>query len=162
SEELEKGELLKSIEFTFDKGKKLSVILHPEYPRSKKTTDRFDIVLVDDSSMKSNTDWNDKRISVAIELKYGWGLNEGLFADIEKLNHVISSSKVFYGIVISLSTKNISEETLKQVSDKIEISNSDKIKTYIIAPSKIIKIPHHQIPAIAEEQLEHFPSGVMQ
>ncbi|HWP91029.1 MAG TPA: hypothetical protein VNN20_02370 [Thermodesulfobacteriota bacterium] len=148
SEELESSKLLSPTEYNFSwSGKsirpKLSVILHSEYPRTKKSADRFNIVLLDDSSMKNDAyHWNEKIISVAIQLKYGWGLNkamkDGFLADINKLRDQISSKRIHYGIAILLATEDISKEKLKQISEQVEETKSDKIKTYIITPSGII------------------------
>jgi hypothetical protein len=145
SEELESSKLLNPTEYNlpWNYGKstrsRWRAILHSEYPRTSKSVDRFDIVFLDDSSMKSNIEeWNQKKILIAIELKYGWGLNEWFLVDIDKLRRAISSNKICYGVAILLSMEDDSEEKLKSISEQAEKAKSDKIRTYIITPTEII------------------------
>ena len=154
SDGLESSKLLSPTEYNFpwNYGKSIrsrfSVILHSEYPHTNKSAVRFDIVFLDNSSMKSNIeDWNRKKILIAIELKYTWGsfynnvlddrTRNGFLKDIRKLREAISSNRIDYGIAILLATEDISKEKLKEILEQIEEAKSDKIKTYIITPAGI-------------------------
>ncbi len=140
---LTKAGLLKIINFNLgnNAGIKQSSIIHTEYPPGTSQENRFDIVLLDEQSMESKNDWNKKKINLAIELKYCWGLDNGtkyrFLSDIEKIKKCRQENIIEQGVVALLSAETINEDKIEEIKTQIGYSINDLENIYIVTPKKL-------------------------
>jgi len=144
--ELNRHGQLEKVEFNLgnNEGIKYSTILHTEYPPGTSKINRFDIAILDETSMQENTDWNDKKINYAIELKYSWKLDNrtkyGFLADIEKIIKAKEDKRINYGTAILLSTETNQDKTITELKKEMTDLKEDYCTNFIVTPESLLKI----------------------